>query len=82
MTVTSPTLTIGGTNNSVTTFTSAFSPTWNGATFSANQAVLYQSSAGTYQLCMFWDFGGSVPVTSGTWTATISPSGLFTATAT
>lgn len=81
VTVASPTFTIGGTNNSVMTFTSATTPTWSSATFSANQAVLYQSSASTTQLACFWDFGGTVPVTSSTFTLTINASGLLTATA-
>lgn len=56
-------------------------PTWTGATFSANQAVLYQSTGGgSYQLVAFWDFGGSISVSSGTFTLTINPSGLLTAT--
>ena len=80
VTVSSPTFTAGGTNNSVATFTSATNPSWAGATFSANQAVLYQSSASTYQLGAFWDFGGSVSVTAGTFTLTINASGLLTAT--
>ena len=81
-TVASPTWTIGGTNNSVMTFTSGTNPSWTTATFSANQAVLYQSSAATIQLAAFWDFGGSVPVTAATFTLTINGSGLLTATVT
>jgi hypothetical protein len=78
--VTSPTFAAGGTNNSVATFTSGTNPAWTTATFSANQAVLYQSSASTIQLGAFWDFGGSVSVTAGTFTLTINASGLLTAT--
>ena len=78
--VSSPTFTAGGTSNSIATFTSATNPSWTTATFSANQAVLYQSSASTYQLGAFWDFGGSVPVTAATFTLTINASGLLTAT--
>jgi hypothetical protein len=80
VTVTSPTFAAGGTNNSVATFTSGTNPAWTTATFSANQAVLYQSSASTIQLADFWDFGGSVSVTAGTFTLTINASGLLTAT--
>jgi hypothetical protein len=80
VTVAAPTLTAGGTNNSVTTFTSSTNPAWTGATFSANQAVLYQSSASTYQLACFWDFGGSVSVSGQTFTAAINANGLLTAT--
>jgi hypothetical protein len=79
--VTTPTFTAGGSNNSVATFTSATNPAWTGATFTANQAVLYQSSAATYQLAAFFDFGGSVPVTANTFTLAINASGLLTATA-
>jgi hypothetical protein len=78
--VSSPTLTAGGSNNSVTTFTSATNPAWTGATFTANQAVLYQSSASTYQLACFWDFGGALSVAGQTFTATINANGLLTAT--
>ena len=48
--VASPTWSAGGANNSIATFTSSTNPSWTTATFSANQAVLYQSSASTYQL--------------------------------
>ena len=79
--VSSPTWTAGGTNNTVATWTSASNPSWSAATFTANQAVFYESSAATYQLICFWDFGGAVSVTAGTFTLTISGSGLLTATA-
>lgn len=78
--VSSPTFTAGGTDNSVATFTTATNPEWTGATFSANQAILYQESAATYQLAAFWDFGGSVPVTDSTFTLTVNADGLLTAT--
>lgn len=78
--VSSPTLTAGGTDNSVATFTSTTNPSWTGATFSANQAILYDDTADTYQLVAFWDFGGAVSVTDGTFTLTINSDGLFTAT--
>lgn len=80
VTVASPTFAIGGTNNAVATFTSATNPSWTTATFSYNQAVLYQSSASTIQLAAFWDFGGSTAVTAQTLTLTINASGLLTAT--
>jgi hypothetical protein len=79
-TASAPTFTAGGTNNSVATFTSATNPAWPGASFSASQAVLYQSSAATIQLACFWDFGGSVPFTSTTDVLGINASGLLTAT--
>ena len=81
VTVSSPTWTIGGTNNTVMTFTSSTNPAWTSSTITANQAVLYQSSASTYQLACFWDFGGAVSSTGSTYTLTISGSGLLTATA-
>lgn len=80
-TVSTPTFAAGGANNSVATWTSASNPSWSAATFTASQAVFYESSASTYQLICFWDFGGAVSVTSGTFTLTISGSGLLTATA-
>lgn len=79
--VTSPTWTVGGTNNTVMTFTSGTNPSWSGSTLTANQAVLYQSSASTIQLAAFWDFGGAVSSTGSTYTLTINGSGLLTATA-
>lgn len=81
VTVTSPTWTIGGTSNSVMTFTSSTTPTWTTATFTANQAVLYQSSASTTQLAAFWDFGGAVSAAGVNFTLTINGSGLLTVTA-
>ena len=80
-TVSSPTFTAGGSNNTVATWTSASNPNWTSASFTANQAVYYESSASTYQLICFWDFGGAVTVTSSTFTLTINGSGLLTATA-
>jgi hypothetical protein len=80
-TVSSPTFTAGGSNDTVSTWTSSTNPSWTTATFTANQAIFYESSASTNQLICFWDFGGAVSVTSGTFTLTISGSGLLTATA-
>lgn len=79
--VSAPTFTAGGTNNTVATWTSASNPNWTSATFTSNQAIFYESSASGYQLICFWDFGGAIPVSSGTFTLTISGSGLLTATA-
>jgi hypothetical protein len=79
--VSAPTFTAGGSNNSVSTWTSASNPNWTTATFSANQAVFYESSASTYQLICFWDFGGSISVAGQTFTLSINASGLLTATA-
>ena len=81
-TVSAPTFTVGGTDNSVATWTTASNPSWAGATFTANQAVFYESSASTYQLIAFWDFGGAIPGTGGTYTVNIASSGILTATAT
>jgi hypothetical protein len=69
------------TATNVMTFT-ATSPSWAAATFTANQAIFYDSSAGTEQLICWWDFGGAITVTASTFTLTISGSGLLTATAT
>jgi hypothetical protein len=60
----------------------ATSPQWTSATLTANQAILYDSTASTVQLIAFWDFGGAISVTSGTFTATINASGLYTCTVT
>jgi len=79
-TVSSPTFTAGGSNNTVATWTSASNPQWTSSTFTANQAIFYESSASTYQLICFWDFGGSVSVSAGTFTLSINASGLLTAT--
>ena len=79
--VSSPTFTAGGSNNTVATWTSASNPQWTSATFTANQAIYYESSASTYQLICFWDFGGAISVTAGTYTLSLSGSGILTATA-
>jgi hypothetical protein len=79
--VSSPTFVAGGTDDSVSTWTSSMNPSWTSATFEANQAVFYESSASGYQLVCFWDFGGAIPVTDGTFTLEINASGLLTATA-
>jgi hypothetical protein len=75
------TFTAGGTNSAIATWTTGTNPSWTSATFSYNQAVMYESSASTNQLICFWDFGGSQTVTASTLTLTISPSGLLAATA-
>lgn len=80
-TVTGLSFTAGGANNSVATWTTGTNPDWTGASFTANQAIFYESSAATYQLICFWDFGGAVTVTSGTFTLSVNASGLLTATA-
>lgn len=70
----------GGTDDSVSTLDTSSTPTWTGATFSANQAVLYQSGASTYQLAAFWDFGGALSPADQTFELTINANGLLTAT--
>jgi hypothetical protein len=70
----------GGSNNTVATWT-AGNPSWSSASFTANQAIFYESSASTYQLICWWDFGGATTVTAATLTLTVSGSGLLTATA-
>ncbi len=57
---------------------SCSNPSWTGATFTANQAVFYDSVTG--DLVVFWDFGGAVSVTSGTFTLDTA-AGIVTATA-
>lgn len=59
---------------------SAASPSWASSTITANQAIFYDSTASTEQLIAFWDFGGAVSDTSGTYTLTINASGIVTAT--
>lgn len=58
----------------------AASPAWAASTITANQAVFYDTTAGTEQLICFWDFGGAVPSVAGTFTLTVSGSGIVTAT--
>jgi hypothetical protein len=76
-TLATQTVTVSG---NVTTWTTA-NPSWSASTFTANQAIFYDSTAGTVQLICFWDFGGAITVTSSTFTLTVSGSGLLTATA-
>lgn len=77
--IASPTWTIGGANSSVWAFTTATNPAWPASSFTANQAILYQSSAGTVNLACFWDFGGAVPAGGATFTLTVGTAGLLTA---
>ena len=80
--VSAPTFAAGGTNNAVATWTSASNPQWTTATFTATQAIFYESSASSYQLICFWEFGTSISVTAGTFTLTINANGLLAGTAT
>lgn len=69
------------TSGNVCTLTCS-NPAWASSTITANQAVFYDSSAGTVQLICFMDFAGSAtPSVSGTFTLTVNASGLLTATA-
>jgi hypothetical protein len=67
------------TSGLVTTLTCA-NVTWSSATFTAAQAVFYDSSVSNDLIC-YWDFGGSQSVSGATFTLTISGSGLVTWTA-
>lgn len=67
------------TSSLVTTLTCA-NPSWSSATFTAQQALFYDSTASNDVIC-YWDFGAATPVTSNTFTLSISGSGLVTATA-
>jgi hypothetical protein len=66
-------------NSSAVTTISCANPSWTTATFTAYQAVFYDT---TYDqgLC-YWDFGGAQSCSAGTFTLTISGSGLITLTA-
>ena len=69
----------------VVTLTCA-NPSWAASTFTANYAVFYDetnSSAtdATRPLIAYWDLGGTQSVAAGTFTLTISGSGLVTWTA-
>lgn len=66
----------------VFTFTAA-NPSWTASTFTASYAVFYDSTPGTNAtnpVICYWDFGGAIPVTSGTYTLTINGSGIITIT--
>lgn len=67
------------TSGLVTTLT-ASNPSWTTATFTAQQALFYDSTASNDVIC-YWDFGAGVAVSAGTFTLTINASGLVTATA-
>lgn len=70
------------TSGFVTTLTCA-NPSWTTATFSAAHAVFYDAAGGTdatnYPVA-HWDLGGTQSVTAGTFTLTISGTGLLTIT--
>jgi hypothetical protein len=71
-------------SSDVLTFTCA-NPSWTTSTFSSAYAVFYDSVGGSDAADLIfvgWDFGGTVSVVAGTFTLSISGSGLMTATGT
>lgn len=70
------------TSGAVTTLTCA-NPSWTTATITAAYAVFYDAAGGTdatnYPIC-YWNLGGSQSTTAGTFTLTVSGSGLLTVT--
>lgn len=76
----SPTFTASG---HVYTFTTATNPSWSSSTISAAYALFYDSTPGTNStnpVICYWDFGGTSSSSSGTYTLTISGSGILTIT--
>jgi hypothetical protein len=72
--VSSPTLTQA---SNVVTFTSAGTPQWTGASFTAYGCLVYDTTVSNEGLC-FNNFGGAQTVTAGTFTITWSGSGIAT----
>jgi hypothetical protein len=70
------------TSGAVTTLDAA-DPSWTTATFSAAYAVFYDAAGGTdatnFPIC-YWNLGGTQSVTAGTFTLTLSASGIYTIT--
>lgn len=67
----------------VSTLTCA-NPAWSSSTISAAYALFYDNTPATdatRQLICYWDFGGTVSSSSGTFTLQINGSGLVTCTA-
>ena len=61
------------------------SPSWASASFAASHALFLDStpgSAATNPVICFWDFGGTITGGGGTFTLTVSASGLLTMTGT
>ena len=60
----------------------ANSPSWTTATFSCVYGFLYDSTVGsgdsTHPIILYWDFGGSQPVSGTTFTLNVPASGLLT----
>jgi hypothetical protein len=72
--VSSPTVTQTG---GVVTFTSAGTPQWTGASFSAVGGLVYDTTVSNEGLCFNW-FGGTQTVTAGTFSITWNASGICT----
>jgi hypothetical protein len=70
------------TDSGLVTTISCANITWTAASFTAYQAIFYDSSVTTpaNQVICYWDFGGAQTVTSQNFTLTISGSGLVTLT--
>lgn len=75
--VSSPTVTQA---SNVVTFTSAGTPQWTGASFTAFGCLVYDTTVANEGLCFNY-FGGSQTVTSGTFTITWNASGICAFTA-
>ncbi len=83
--------TAGGATLSSVTFTESghvytlgcANPSWASSTITASYALFYDSTPGsnaTNPVLCYWDFGGAQSDSSGTFTLTISGSGLITVT--
>lgn len=76
----SPTFTESG---HVYIYTSATNPNWTTSTISAAYALFYDSTPGTAStnpIIAYWDFGGTQSSVAGTYTLTLSGSGIVTIT--
>jgi len=58
--------------------TFATNPSWSGVSFTASQALLYNSSVGSKAVAVY-DFGGSQTVSSGVFEVTLPPATATTA---
>lgn len=74
----SPTFSLSG---HVYTFSTGTNPNWTTSTISAAYALFYDSTPGTSStnpVICYWDFGGTSSSSAGTFTLTISGSGIAT----
>jgi hypothetical protein len=74
----SPTFTASG---HVYTLTSGTNPSWASSTISAAYALFYDSTPGTNStnpVICYWDFGGTSSSSAGTFTLSLSGSGIYT----